>query len=723
MDFLSVKEAAVKFGISERRIQQICEAGKFEGAQRISGIWLIPKKAQKPSDERVTSLNTETDELSLNDLCKTLSISVATGRNWLKLGKIEAHSFIKKTPYFKRDYVNNLLESLKQGDNTALKSRRNKKYISGNNIYNSYVSDESQSKISVQKVLDYLTAKNVHIDNLVIQTILAECALQLLLHENLFASHGNCLKDYLEGKLPIYDENFLVEALLDNKKASLDFLLKHPDLFDITYNYEHNEDILGLLYISIKNLSERKATGSYYTPTKVVKKLCAKVLERNQKDHPSILDPCCGTGNFLLQLPNSIDFKYVYGNDIDLISVKITRINMSLKYGIKSQQLLEEHITNYDYLQHNFNVTFDIILGNPPWGYDFSIEAKAVLKSKYQSAIGNNIESYDVFIEQALLDLKSGGVLSFVLPEAILNVKTHTPIRSILLQKTQFQYISFLGNAFDKVQCPCIIFSVLNVPKQDSYLGLEVENFNKHFYIASARNITKDYFSFLTTDDEYAIIEKIDMLENKCYLEGHAKFALGIVTGNNKEFISETKTATNEIILKGSDVNKYRFVPTKNYIEFRPELFQQVAPTELYRAPEKLLYRFICNQLVFAYDDQQTLSLNSCNILIPQIEGLAVKYVIAILNSRVAQYFFKNVYNSVKILRSHIEGIPIPIITKKQQQTLLPYVETLLTAKNHDTLYATYNELDAKIASLYNLSDAEYKIIKADLEGQNLFLG
>ena len=46
MDFLSVKEAAVKFGISERRIQQICEAGKFEGAQRISGIWLIPKKAQ-----------------------------------------------------------------------------------------------------------------------------------------------------------------------------------------------------------------------------------------------------------------------------------------------------------------------------------------------------------------------------------------------------------------------------------------------------------------------------------------------------------------------------------------------------------------------------------------------------------------------------------------------------------------------------------------------------
>ena len=722
MDYLSVKEAALKFGISERRVQQICEAGKIDGAQRISGIWLIPKKAKKPFDDRVTNFNTDTDEISLNDLCKTLSISVATGRNWLKLGKIEAHSFVKKTPYFKKDYVNNLLESLKQGDNKALKSRRNKKYISGNNMYNSYVSDASQSKTSVQKVLDYLTAKEVNITNLVMQTILAECALQLLLHENLFATSGNCLKDYLDGKLLLHEQEFLVTSLLDDKNASLSFVNNHPDLFAITYQYENNEDILGLLYISIKNLGERKATGSYYTPTNVVKKLCAKALNDNKKESPFILDPCCGTGNFLLQLPNSIDFKHIYGNDIDLMSVKLTRINMSLKHGINDQELLEKHITNYDYLQHDFDTAFDIILGNPPWGYDFTDEDKTILRDKYESAIGSNIESYDVFIEQAIRDLKPEGMLSFVLPEALLNVKTHTPIRSFLLKKTQFQYLSFLGNAFDKVQCPCIIFSVLNKAKQNSCLGLEVENLHKHFQISTTRNITEECFSFLTTDDEYKIINKISLPKDKCYLENHAKFALGIVTGNNKEYISDIKTTANEIVLKGSDVNKYKFIPAKNYLEFKPELFQQVAPTEFYRAPEKLLYRFICNQLVFAYDNQQTLSLNSCNILIPQIESLDIKYILAILNSRVAQYYFKNVFNSVKILRSHIEKIPIPIATKKQQQALLAYVETLLTAKDADTIYATYDKLDTEIANLYNLSDTEYQIIKNNLEGQNLFL-
>ena len=41
-------------------------------------------------------------------------------------------------------------------------------------------------------------------------------------------------------------------------------------------------------------------------------------------------------------------------------------------------------------------------------------------------------------------------------------------------------------------------------------------------------------------------------------------------------------------------------MPPKSRINFRPEQFQQAAPAEYYRAPEKLLYRFICSHLVFA---------------------------------------------------------------------------------------------------------------------------
>ena len=78
---------------------------------------------------------------------------------------------------------------------------------------------------------------------------------------------------------------------------------EHPLFFSMDYIYESNEDLLGLIYISCKNIGNRKATVSYYTSTKVVKNLISKL---NFQETHKILDPCCGTGNFLMQLPEQI---------------------------------------------------------------------------------------------------------------------------------------------------------------------------------------------------------------------------------------------------------------------------------------------------------------------------------------------------------------------------------------------------------------------------------
>ena len=135
-----------------------------------------------------------------------------------------------------------------------------------------------------------------------------------------------------------------------------------------------------------------------------------------------------------------------------------------------------------------------------------------------------------------------------------------------------------------------------------------------------------------------------------------------------------------------------------------------------------MLYRFICNQLVFAYDDHQTLSLNSCNLVIPHIKGLSIKYILAILNSRIAQFYFKKRFNSIKVLKSHIEQIPIPYIQKNQQEEILKYVEILLTDRDKDYIMKIYNELDQKIAAIFNLTQNEYSIILSSMNGEKLFL-
>ena len=52
MEYVSCAEVAAKWGISERRVQKLCEGERIPGAVKFSRIWLIPKDAEKPVDVR-----------------------------------------------------------------------------------------------------------------------------------------------------------------------------------------------------------------------------------------------------------------------------------------------------------------------------------------------------------------------------------------------------------------------------------------------------------------------------------------------------------------------------------------------------------------------------------------------------------------------------------------------------------------------------------------------
>ena len=52
MDFISVQDAAKKWGISERRVQKLCEENRIPGVVYFGRMWLISKDAEKPKDGR-----------------------------------------------------------------------------------------------------------------------------------------------------------------------------------------------------------------------------------------------------------------------------------------------------------------------------------------------------------------------------------------------------------------------------------------------------------------------------------------------------------------------------------------------------------------------------------------------------------------------------------------------------------------------------------------------
>lgn len=52
MEYITAKEAAQKWDISERRVQVLCAQQRIDGVQRLGKSWAIPKDALKPSDNR-----------------------------------------------------------------------------------------------------------------------------------------------------------------------------------------------------------------------------------------------------------------------------------------------------------------------------------------------------------------------------------------------------------------------------------------------------------------------------------------------------------------------------------------------------------------------------------------------------------------------------------------------------------------------------------------------
>ena len=55
LEFISAPEAAKKWGISERRVQKLCEENRIPGVAKFSRLWLILKDAEKPTDVRIKS--------------------------------------------------------------------------------------------------------------------------------------------------------------------------------------------------------------------------------------------------------------------------------------------------------------------------------------------------------------------------------------------------------------------------------------------------------------------------------------------------------------------------------------------------------------------------------------------------------------------------------------------------------------------------------------------
>ena len=270
--------------------------------------------------------------------------------------------------------------------------------------------------------------------------------------------------------------------------ADLDLSIDLWALLRQAWGQAPNRDSLPLtLGQTYERLAEKaaihKRQGCYYTPTAIAQAMVEATVGRASRasNHqpPTILDPACGGGVFLvlayrylhqesapLRAANGTPLlASLFGVDIDPNAVAVTRLALGLAVRLSPDSAGD----NLTCLRHTIccgntlvtgavparslppadppfpwsNRQFSVVLGNPPY-----LDADAMsrhfpqwrtyCRDRFQTAKGN-WDLFCVFIERALQLCEAGGWHSFVVPNKLASAEYAAPARSLLAARTIHQ--------------------------------------------------------------------------------------------------------------------------------------------------------------------------------------------------------------------------------------------------------------------------------------------
>ncbi|MGL6225235.1 MAG: N-6 DNA methylase [Thermoguttaceae bacterium] len=223
------------------------------------------------------------------------------------------------------------------------------------------------------------------------------------------------------------------------------------------------QDHFGPLYQILFSAKERQKSGEFYTPNWLVEHLlqqmsCSIGFRDDTEFFQPVLDPCCGSGTFLLAvirhlknagIPNEQMYNLIVGLDKNPIAVLTARTNIALALSSPAKSSLSSQIHIYPFdLLHDDKTTlqqrcsidwqFSSILGNPPWiNWDrFANDQRRSLHEHWQQYGLFNLSAKDaryggakkdwaalILLRVVDLFLREGGHLAFVLPRSLFQTR------------------------------------------------------------------------------------------------------------------------------------------------------------------------------------------------------------------------------------------------------------------------------------------------------------
>ena len=294
---------------------------------------------------------------------------------------------------------------------------------------------------------------------------------------------------------------------------------------------------------------------AFYTP-KIVIDSIYKGIQQLGFEGGNILEPSCGVGNFIGNLPDELEKSKIYGVELDSISGNIAK----KLYPESNIQVKGFEKTEF------FNNSFDVVIGNVPFG-DFK-----VMDREYEK---QNFMIHDYFIAKSLDKVKKGGIMAFVTSSGTFDKKDDSVRRYIgeraeLLGAIRLPNDTFKGVAGTEVTSDIIFLKKrgnINKKEQDWYA---VKSDSEGF-------VYNQYF----VDNPVMILGKMEEVSGRfgktltCVpkensnLKDELEKAVGNIEGSYEKILAEEKETVIAVENEDYEVRNFSFFKKDNKIYFK----------------------------------------------------------------------------------------------------------------------------------------------------------
>ena len=331
-----------------------------------------------------------------------------------------------------------------------------------------------------------------------------------------------------------------------------------PDVFDEkkdNWSQEYNE-LKSLLTPEEYSSARASTLTSFYTPPIVINAIY-KAIQNMGAEEVNILEPSCGTGNFLGMLPQEMQKSKLYGVELDSISGRIAK-QLYQNANIKVQGYEKADLPDSFY---------DVALGNVPFG-DFKVNDKRYDK--------NNFLIHDYFFAKTLDKVRPGGVIAFItskgtMDKASPDVRKYIAQRADLLGAIRLPDNTFTKNAGTKVTSDIIFLqkreNLTDIMPDWVYLDQDENNITMNKYFVDNPNMILGKMEMEST--QYGFDSSCKAIDGD-NLEDRLNDAITYIHGEIQPTSIENEIETEDTSIPATpDVKNFSYAIVDNKLYFR----------------------------------------------------------------------------------------------------------------------------------------------------------